>query len=129
LLRDDPVRAKRDNRCTLHRATPFDKTKYTRKLHRTTIAGKARIAPLRACRKRVRLRSRSRRGRIAKLSSRRAVKAYAHLGSGWAPARTLAVDTLIMLPILVRSLFRCWCVIACVFGVREMNANLEELQR
>ncbi len=30
-----------DNRCTLHRATSFDKTKYTRKLHRTTIAGKA----------------------------------------------------------------------------------------
>ena len=30
-----------DNRCTLHRATPFDKTKYKRKLHRTTIAGKA----------------------------------------------------------------------------------------
>ena len=30
-----------DNRCTLHRATPFDKTRYKRKLHRTTIAGKA----------------------------------------------------------------------------------------
>jgi len=30
-----------DNRCTLHRATPFDKTQYQRKLHRTTIAGKA----------------------------------------------------------------------------------------
>jgi alpha-ketoglutarate-dependent 2,4-dichlorophenoxyacetate dioxygenase len=30
-----------DNRCTLHRATTFDKTKYKRKLHRTTIAGKA----------------------------------------------------------------------------------------
>jgi alpha-ketoglutarate-dependent 2,4-dichlorophenoxyacetate dioxygenase len=30
-----------DNRCTLHRATPFDKTQYMRKLHRTTIAGKA----------------------------------------------------------------------------------------
>ncbi len=30
-----------DNRCTLHRATPFDKTQYKRKLHRTTIAGKA----------------------------------------------------------------------------------------
>jgi alpha-ketoglutarate-dependent 2,4-dichlorophenoxyacetate dioxygenase len=30
-----------DNRCTLHRATSFDKTKYKRKLHRTTIAGKA----------------------------------------------------------------------------------------
>jgi alpha-ketoglutarate-dependent 2,4-dichlorophenoxyacetate dioxygenase len=28
-----------DNRCTLHRATPFDKTKYRRKLHRTTVAG------------------------------------------------------------------------------------------
>jgi alpha-ketoglutarate-dependent taurine dioxygenase len=31
----------RNNRCTLHRATTFDKTKYKRKLHRTTIAGKA----------------------------------------------------------------------------------------
>src|SRR5688572_845233 len=30
-----------DNRCALHRATTFDKTKYKRKLHRTTIAGKA----------------------------------------------------------------------------------------
>jgi alpha-ketoglutarate-dependent 2,4-dichlorophenoxyacetate dioxygenase len=30
-----------DNRCALHRATPFDKTKYRRKLHRTTVAGKA----------------------------------------------------------------------------------------
>ena len=30
-----------DNRCTLHRATSFDKTKYKRRLHRTTIAGKA----------------------------------------------------------------------------------------
>jgi len=30
-----------DNRCTLHRATTFDKKKYKRKLHRTTIAGKA----------------------------------------------------------------------------------------
>jgi alpha-ketoglutarate-dependent 2,4-dichlorophenoxyacetate dioxygenase len=30
-----------DNRCTLHRATTFDKTQYKRKLHRTTIAGKA----------------------------------------------------------------------------------------
>ena len=30
-----------DNRCTLHQATTFDKTKYKRKLHRTTIAGKA----------------------------------------------------------------------------------------
>jgi alpha-ketoglutarate-dependent 2,4-dichlorophenoxyacetate dioxygenase len=30
-----------DNRCTLHRATTFDRTKYKRKLHRTTIAGKA----------------------------------------------------------------------------------------
>lgn len=29
-----------DNRCALHRATTFDKTKYKRKLHRTTIAGK-----------------------------------------------------------------------------------------
>jgi taurine dioxygenase len=29
-----------DNRCTLHRATTFDKTQYKRKLHRTTIAGK-----------------------------------------------------------------------------------------
>lgn len=28
-----------DNRCALHRATPFDKTKYRRKLHRTTVAG------------------------------------------------------------------------------------------
>jgi alpha-ketoglutarate-dependent 2,4-dichlorophenoxyacetate dioxygenase len=28
-----------DNRCTLHRATSFDKTKYRRKLHRTTVAG------------------------------------------------------------------------------------------
>lgn len=28
-----------DNRCTLHRATPFDKTQYRRKMHRTTIAG------------------------------------------------------------------------------------------
>ncbi len=30
-----------DNRCTLHRATMFDRTKYKRKLHRTTIAGKS----------------------------------------------------------------------------------------
>jgi alpha-ketoglutarate-dependent 2,4-dichlorophenoxyacetate dioxygenase len=30
-----------DNRCTLHRATTFDRTKYRRKLHRTTIAGKS----------------------------------------------------------------------------------------
>jgi alpha-ketoglutarate-dependent 2,4-dichlorophenoxyacetate dioxygenase len=30
-----------DNRCTLHRATTFDKTRYKRKLHRTTIMGKA----------------------------------------------------------------------------------------
>jgi alpha-ketoglutarate-dependent 2,4-dichlorophenoxyacetate dioxygenase len=30
-----------DNRCTLHRATTFDKTRYKRKLHRTTIAGKS----------------------------------------------------------------------------------------
>ena len=30
-----------DNRCTLHRATTFDKTKYKRKLHRTTIAGQS----------------------------------------------------------------------------------------
>jgi alpha-ketoglutarate-dependent 2,4-dichlorophenoxyacetate dioxygenase len=29
-----------DNRCALHRATTYDKTKYRRKLHRTTIAGK-----------------------------------------------------------------------------------------
>jgi alpha-ketoglutarate-dependent 2,4-dichlorophenoxyacetate dioxygenase len=28
-----------DNRCTLHRATTFDKTQYRRKLHRTTVAG------------------------------------------------------------------------------------------
>lgn len=28
-----------DNRSTLHRATTFDKTKYRRKLHRTTVAG------------------------------------------------------------------------------------------
>ena len=28
-----------DNRCALHRATTFEKTKYKRKLHRTTIAG------------------------------------------------------------------------------------------
>ena len=28
-----------DNRCALHRATPFDRTKYCRKLHRTTVAG------------------------------------------------------------------------------------------
>lgn len=30
-----------DNRCALHRATTFDKTKYRRKMHRTTVAGKA----------------------------------------------------------------------------------------
>ena len=30
-----------DNRCTLHRATTFERTRYKRKLHRTTIAGKA----------------------------------------------------------------------------------------
>jgi alpha-ketoglutarate-dependent 2,4-dichlorophenoxyacetate dioxygenase len=30
-----------DNRCTLHRATTFDKTKYRRKMHRTTVAGTA----------------------------------------------------------------------------------------
>ena len=30
-----------DNRCTLHRATTFDKTKYRRKMHRTTVAGLA----------------------------------------------------------------------------------------
>jgi alpha-ketoglutarate-dependent 2,4-dichlorophenoxyacetate dioxygenase len=30
-----------DNRCALHRATTYDKTKYKRKLHRTTIAGKS----------------------------------------------------------------------------------------
>jgi alpha-ketoglutarate-dependent 2,4-dichlorophenoxyacetate dioxygenase len=29
-----------DNRCTLHRATTYDQTRYKRKLHRTTIAGK-----------------------------------------------------------------------------------------
>jgi alpha-ketoglutarate-dependent 2,4-dichlorophenoxyacetate dioxygenase len=29
-----------DNRCALHRATSYDKTRYKRKLHRTTIAGK-----------------------------------------------------------------------------------------
>jgi alpha-ketoglutarate-dependent 2,4-dichlorophenoxyacetate dioxygenase len=28
-----------DNRCVLHRATTFEKTKYRRKLHRTTVAG------------------------------------------------------------------------------------------
>jgi len=28
-----------DNRCALHRATTFDKTKYKRKMHRTTVAG------------------------------------------------------------------------------------------
>jgi len=28
-----------DNRCILHRATPFDKTRYRRKMHRTTVAG------------------------------------------------------------------------------------------
>ena len=28
-----------DNRCALHRATTFDKTKYRRKMHRTTVAG------------------------------------------------------------------------------------------
>lgn len=30
-----------DNRCVLHRATPFDKTRYRRKMHRTTVAGAA----------------------------------------------------------------------------------------
>ncbi|HET7157412.1 MAG TPA: TauD/TfdA family dioxygenase [Burkholderiales bacterium] len=30
-----------DNRCVLHRATTFDKTKYRRKMHRTTVAGTA----------------------------------------------------------------------------------------
>ena len=30
-----------DNRCTLHRATPFETAKYKRMLHRTTIAGKS----------------------------------------------------------------------------------------
>ena len=30
-----------DNRCTLHRATTFDKTRYKRKMHRTTVAGAA----------------------------------------------------------------------------------------
>jgi alpha-ketoglutarate-dependent 2,4-dichlorophenoxyacetate dioxygenase len=29
-----------DNRCTLHRATGFDKTKHQRKMHRTTVAGR-----------------------------------------------------------------------------------------
>lgn len=29
-----------DNRCTLHRATTFDKRKYERKMHRTTVAGR-----------------------------------------------------------------------------------------
>jgi alpha-ketoglutarate-dependent 2,4-dichlorophenoxyacetate dioxygenase len=28
-----------DNRCALHRATTFDKTRYRRKMHRTTVAG------------------------------------------------------------------------------------------
>ena len=28
-----------DNRCALHRATTFDKTKYRRNMHRTTVAG------------------------------------------------------------------------------------------
>lgn len=28
-----------DNRSALHRATTFDKTKYRRKMHRTTVAG------------------------------------------------------------------------------------------
>ena len=30
-----------DNRCTLHRATPFDKTKCHRKLHRTAVVRRA----------------------------------------------------------------------------------------
>jgi alpha-ketoglutarate-dependent 2,4-dichlorophenoxyacetate dioxygenase len=30
-----------DNRCALHRATTFDKTKYRRKMHRTTVAGRS----------------------------------------------------------------------------------------
>ena len=30
-----------DNRCALHRATTFDKTKYRREMHRTTVAGTA----------------------------------------------------------------------------------------
>ena len=30
-----------DNRSVLHRATTFDKTKYRRKMHRTTVAGAA----------------------------------------------------------------------------------------
>ena len=30
-----------DNRCALHRATTFDKTKYRRNMHRTTVAGTA----------------------------------------------------------------------------------------
>src|SRR5215510_3405736 len=29
-----------DNRCVLHRATTFDKTKYRRVMHRTTVAGR-----------------------------------------------------------------------------------------
>jgi alpha-ketoglutarate-dependent taurine dioxygenase len=32
-----------DNRCTQHCATPFDDTRYTRLMHRTTIEGKAPI--------------------------------------------------------------------------------------
>lgn len=35
-----------DNRCVLHRATTFDKTKYRRKMHRTTVAGTAPDAAL-----------------------------------------------------------------------------------
>ena len=35
-----------DNRCALHRATTFDKTKYRRKMHRTTVAGTAPDAAL-----------------------------------------------------------------------------------
>lgn len=30
-----------DNRCTLHRATTFDKREYERRMHRTTVAGRA----------------------------------------------------------------------------------------
>jgi taurine dioxygenase len=28
-----------DNRCTMHRATPYDDMKYRRVMHRTTVAG------------------------------------------------------------------------------------------
>jgi hypothetical protein len=36
----------------------------------------------------------------------------------------LAVDTPILMPILDRSLLRCRCAIAGVFGVREIDASL-----